>query len=66
MKKNILGKDFLELLGPVQTKNKEHTKMVTKRNVKCYQTFCRSKSKGINELVSRNSPKEWEYKDQVS
>ena len=49
MKKNILGKDFLELLGPVQTKNKELTKIVTKRNVKCYQTFCRSKSKGVNE-----------------
>ena len=46
--------------GAVRTQapnSKELTKMVTNMDVKCYQTFCRSKSKGVNELISKNSRK---------
>ena len=44
--------------------SKELTKMVTNMYGKCYQTFCRSKSKEFNELISKNSQKVEEYKDQ--
>ena len=51
----LKGERFLGAVRTQAPNSKELTKMVTNMDGKCYQTFCRSKSKGVNELISKNS-----------
>ena len=62
----LKGERFFGAVRTQAPNSKELTKMVTNMDVKCYQTFCRSKSKGVNELISKNSRKNRNTKTKLS
>ena len=62
----LKGERFFGAVRTQTSNSKELTKMVMNRDVKCYQTFCRSKSKGVNELISKNFQKNRNAKTNIS